>query len=66
MAKALLGHVGRGADLMLVDEVRRLRCRVSELETELSQLTATHEALVSSVHVDDDLSMLSYDEPALT
>lgn len=67
MAKALLGHVGIGSDLRLVDEVRRLRRRVSELETELARATATNEALVASVRVDDDLSLLTFDdEPALT
>ena len=66
MAKALLGHVG-GTDLRLVDEVRRLRGRVRELEAEVGSLRAANEALVSAVHVDDDLSLLAYDdEPALT
>lgn len=65
MAKALFGHVG--SDLRLVDEVRRLRRRVHELEGELEQLTLTHEALVRSVHVEDDIRMLTLeDEPALT
>ena len=67
MAKALLGHVGIGADLRLVDEVRRLRRRVSELEAELARAAATHEAFVASVTVDDDLRLLTFDdEPALT
>jgi len=35
MAKALLGHVGSGTDLRLVDEVRRLRARLAEVESEL-------------------------------
>ena len=67
MAKALFGHVGIGADLRLVDEVRRLRRRVSQLEAELARATDTHEALVASVTVDDDLRLLTFDdEPALT
>ena len=37
MAKALLGHVG-GPDPRLVDEVRRLRRRVIDLETEIGRL----------------------------
>ena len=66
MAKALLGHVG-GADLRLVDEVRRLRGRVIELEAEVSRLSAANEALVASVHVEDDIRMLTLDDqPALT
>jgi outer membrane protein TolC len=64
MAKALLGHVGVGPDLRLAAEVRRLRARVAELETELAQ---AREALVVQVgmHVDDDLRVLT-EEPALT
>lgn len=37
MAKALLGHVGIGPDLRLVEEVRRLQRRVKELEAELAE-----------------------------
>ena len=66
MAKALFGHVG-GADLRLVDEVSRLRARVRELEGELARLTAANDALVASVHVEDDIRLLTFDEqPALT
>ena len=66
MAKALFGHVG-GADLRLVDEVRRLRGRVRELEAELTRVTAANEALVASVHVEDDIRLLTLDDhPALT
>lgn len=66
MAKALFGHVGT-SDLRLVDEVRRLRRRVSDLETELSRAHTANEALMASVHVDDDLRLLTFDdEPALT
>ncbi len=65
MAKALFGHVGNGADLRLVDEVRRLRSRVSELESELASVRTDHEALVASVTVADDIRLLT-DEPALT
>ncbi len=67
MAKALFGHVGNGTDLRLVDEVRRLRARVTDLETQLVRLQATHDELVASVTVDDDIRMLTFeDEPALT
>ena len=66
MAKALFGHVG-GADLRLVDEVRRLRGRVRALEAELTRVTAANDALVASVHVEDDIRLLTLDEqPALT
>lgn len=64
MAKALLGHVG-APDLRLVDEVRRLRNRVRDLETALARVTAANEALMASVHVEDDIRILT-DEPALT
>ncbi len=67
MAKALFGHVGLGNDVRLADEVRRLRGRVSELETELARVSAAHDALVASVTVDDDIRMLILeDHPALT
>ena len=66
MAKALLGHVG-GPDLRLVDEVRRLRSRVRELEAELARVSAANDALVASVHVEDDIRLLTLDDqPALT
>jgi hypothetical protein len=67
MAKALFGHVGAGTDLRLVDEVRRLRTRVTDLEAELARLQAAHVGLVASLTVDDDIRMLTLeDEPALT
>lgn len=67
MAKALFGSVGLGNDLRLVDEVGRLRGRVSELEDELARVSAAHNALVASVTVDDDIRMLTFDDqPALT
>lgn len=67
MAKALFGHVGLGADQRLVDEVRRLRRRIEVLEAELARAHATNDALVASVHVEDDIRMLTLDdEPALT
>ena len=67
MAKALFGHVGIGTDLRLVDEVRRLRARVTDLETQLVRLQSAHDELVASVTVDDDIRMLTLDdEPVLT
>jgi hypothetical protein len=65
MAKALFGHVGSGNDLRLSLEVRRLRARVAELETELARARAVNDALVGGVDVDDDLRVLQA-EPALT
>lgn len=65
MAKALLGHVGVGTDLRLAAEVRRLRGRVEELETELARVKASNEALMAAVHVEDDIRVLT-EEHALT
>ena len=59
MAKALLGHVGVGTDLRLAAEVRRLRARVEELETELSRVKAANDALAAAVHVEDDIRVLT-------
>lgn len=65
MAKALLGHVGNGADLRLVAELRRLKARVRELEGELHRAQAVNEALVATM--DDDFLRLTAREaePAL-
>ena len=65
MAKALLGHVGLSADPRLLDEVRRLRVRVTELAAELARVRAINEALVATVNVEDDVRLLTK-EPALT
>ena len=65
MAKALLGHVGMSADPRLLDEVRRLRARVTELAAELARVRAINEALVATVNVEDDIRLLTK-EPALT
>jgi hypothetical protein len=47
MAKALLGHVG-GPDPRLMDEVRRLRRRVIDLETEVGRLLAERDLLTET------------------
>ena len=47
MAKALLGHIG-GPDPRLVDEVRRLRRRVIDLETEIGRLLAERDLLTEA------------------
>jgi hypothetical protein len=63
MAKALLGHVG-GLELRLVDEVRRLRRRVSDLEAEVVRLQIERDVLTAAVlehHVDVDESDVSDD-----
>ena len=66
MAKALLGHVG-GPHLRLVDEVRRLRARVRDLEFELARVSAANDALRAAVHVEYDIRLLTLDDqPALT
>ena len=65
MAKALFGHTGVGNDARLTAEVRRLRDRVASLELELGRALATNDALMASVHVDDDIRLLT-SEPALT
>ena len=65
MATALLGHVGVSADPRLLDEVRRLRMRITELTAELARVRAINEALVATVNVEDDVRLLTK-EPALT
>ena len=65
MAKALFGHIGVSADPRLVDEVRRLRARVTELETRLDRAHAVNDALAAAVTVEDDIRLLT-EEPALT
>jgi hypothetical protein len=65
MAKALLGHVGMGSDLRLVDEVRRLRGRIAELEAELARARAVNDVLAAAVPVEDDLSTLSLSDATI-
>lgn len=66
MAKALLGHVGIAPDLRVVDENRRLRRRIDELEYEVSRLRSINEALAARVTVSDDMLEIVPDaEPAL-
>lgn len=61
MAKALFGHVG-GSDPRMVQEVRRLRNRVRDLEAEVSRLQARNDRLDMAV---DDVNGASDREPAL-
>ena len=65
MAKALFGHVGVGTDPRLASEVRRLRARVLELEDELSRVKAANDALVATVHVEDDIRILTQPDAVL-
>jgi hypothetical protein len=66
MAKALLGHVGISPDLRVVEENRRLRRRVEELEVEVGRLRGINEALAARVTVSDDMLQIVPDaEPAL-
>ena len=66
MAKALLGHVGVAPALRGVEENRRLRWRVEELEVEVGRLRGINEALAARVSVSDDLLQIVPDaEPAL-
>lgn len=65
MAKALFGHVGISTDQRLSIEVRRLRARVAELESELVRVRSVNEVLVERVDVSDELRALDA-EPALT
>lgn len=66
MAKALFGHVGVGTDLRLAAEVRRLRARVLELEGDLDRAKAANDALVATVHVEDDIRDLTESHAVLT
>lgn len=63
MAKALLGHVG-GIDPRVIAEMRELRQRVSQLESQLLRLQAENDALVAAVSR-DELLTLDAQEPAL-
>jgi prefoldin subunit 5 len=56
MAKALLGHVGTGLDVRISYELKRLRDRVRELETEVIRLRAENTELRS---INGELSALA-------
>lgn len=63
MARALLGYVGNSNEQALVLEVARLRRRVDELETQLSELRASTQV----VALDLELHRIAEAaEPALT
>ena len=62
MARALLGHLPNAADRHLVEEVARLRSRVRDLEAEVAEMRAAHEAsqLLDEFHrITSDASALA-------
>jgi hypothetical protein len=64
MAKALFGHVAAGPDPRVLAEMRRLRQRVHELESELEALRLAHAELTAHATVADELISLAVPEPA--
>jgi hypothetical protein len=67
MAKALLGYVG-GTDPRLLEEARRLRVRVRDLEAQIMRLQDENDSLAAALH-DGQLMALDPEndrEPALT
>lgn len=68
MAKALLGYVG-GHDPRLLEEARRLRVRVRDLEAQIMRLQVENDSLAAALH-DDQLMPLADKEterePAFT
>ena len=67
MAKALLGYVG-GTDPRLLEEARRLRVRVRDLEAQITRLQDENDSLAAALH-DGQLMALdpeNHREPALT
>lgn len=67
MAKALLGTYTTPRAAQLLDEVRRLRARVAELEDELEQAReAAHERLPDhEAEREEDPGVVTLDEPAV-
>lgn len=49
MAKALLGYVG-GTDPRYLEETRRLRLRVRDLEAQISRLQSENDSLSATLH----------------
>lgn len=67
MAKALLGHIG-GTDPRLLEEARRLRVRVRDLEAQVLRLKGENDSLAAALHDGQllDLDAENAREPALT
>lgn len=60
MSKAIYGHLAGRVDPRLVEEVRRLRHRVVDLESALTTARSENDRLIASMRVgDDDLLHLS-------
>ena len=64
MAKALVGHVG-GPDPLVAFEVRRLRERVRDLESEIIRLRAENDSLAETVADTHLIALDVSQEPAL-
>jgi hypothetical protein len=62
MAKALLGHVGNGLDHRMASEMKRLRDRVRELESEVIRLRAENAELSSMARVDEEMLRFSVEQ----
>jgi hypothetical protein len=65
MAKALYGHVTTAPDRRLVDEVTKLRARVSSLEFENARLRAENDRLAAAVAGSDEDEFFRLAEPVL-
>jgi uncharacterized small protein (DUF1192 family) len=64
MAKALVGHVG-GSDPLVAFEVRRLRERIRDLESEIIRLRAENDSLAATVADTHLIALDVSQEPAL-
>lgn len=62
MAKALIGYIG-GPDPRVVTEVRHLRRRVHDLETEILRLQAENDSLAETLDAAQVLGEISEPEP---
>ncbi|HSS67954.1 MAG TPA: hypothetical protein VLK34_05340 [Nocardioidaceae bacterium] len=66
MAKALLGYVGGGNDVRLVEENQRLRRRVGDLEAMVLRLQAENDALAAQAHEGELLTVPDHiDQPVV-
>lgn len=70
MAKAILGHLG-GPDPRMLNDMRRMKRRIAELESELMRVRAENDSLCAALHShelldSDELLAAEFHEPALT